>query len=384
GDKTITEIAFDLTHNSGTSNILPNFKIIFKPTTATTLTGAFANTSDGTIVFQAPTYQMPAPAATGWHTWDVEDYVLPAGQNLIIEVVWGLLDDYCGSGDEFTVNGTQVAENRAAYGYSDSELSPGYDGSSNILPNLFVTFEATEEPVSHNVTFTVTEDGTTPLEGASVKIGSATYLTNTDGVVNISLYEGDYIFGATKTGYSKVENQELALTEDKNIAISLSRVMYINFNIIGQWNTVVTDAVVTLNDQAYPAGQYMIEGLVAGSYTYSINALHYFPKTGQIDITEFDNQIDIELIADGTELDNNNQSQLSVYPNPAKDVLNVRLGNTLTADVQIINIIGEVVSSHKVVNGALNINTQSLPVGTYFVRIMTNEKLTVKKVSIVR
>jgi len=384
GDKTITEIAFDLARCSSSANNLANFKIIFKPTTATTLTGAFANTADGTVVFQSASYQMPAPTATGWHTWDIEDYELPAGQNLIIEVIWGLIPNYCASGNFFTTNSTEVAENRVVYGYDDNQASPTYDGSSNKLPNLFVTYEATEEPVSHSVTFTVTEDGTTPLEGASVKIGSATYLTNTDGVVNVSLYEGDYNFGATKTGYSKVENQELALTENKNIAISLSRVMYINFNIIGQWNAVVTNAVITLNDQAYPAGQYMIEGLVAGSYTYTVNAPYYFQKTGQIDITEFDNQIDIELIADGTGLDNNNQGQLSVYPNPAKDVLNVRLGNTLTADVQIINIIGEVVSSHNVVNGALNINTQSLPVGTYFVRIMSNDKLTVKKVSIVR
>lgn len=70
-------------------------------------------------------------------------------------------------------------------------------------------------------------------------------------------------------------------------------------------------------------------------------------------------------------------SDFVVYPNPAKDVLNVRFNNPLAQDTRVVlfNSIGQPVYEQVALAGAiaLQINLQNLPAAAYTVRILSNE-----------
>lgn len=70
-------------------------------------------------------------------------------------------------------------------------------------------------------------------------------------------------------------------------------------------------------------------------------------------------------------------SAVSVYPNPANDVIFV----SEVANITVINMIGQVVAS---VNNANQINVSALPTGNYIVKVQNNNNSIVQKISIVR
>lgn len=73
------------------------------------------------------------------------------------------------------------------------------------------------------------------------------------------------------------------------------------------------------------------------------------------------------------------QTSISVYPNPAKDVVNVTIANGLRMNdvtFRLMDVRGQVmkvVSSRKLSGGDLQINTSDLPAGMYFYMIDVGE-----------
>lgn len=77
---------------------------------------------------------------------------------------------------------------------------------------------------------------------------------------------------------------------------------------------------------------------------------------------------------------------VTLYPNPAQDVLNIEI-NTLQikdASVSIINNLGQVVWEQSVTDKKFQINTQSLSTGLYTVIIKNNGQSKIEKVSILK
>jgi len=74
-----------------------------------------------------------------------------------------------------------------------------------------------------------------------------------------------------------------------------------------------------------------------------------------------------------------NEELVSVYPNPANDVLNISANNI--ESVEIFNLIGETVASY---GNMKVINTADLSIGTYIVKVITDSKVFTQKINIVR
>ena len=74
-----------------------------------------------------------------------------------------------------------------------------------------------------------------------------------------------------------------------------------------------------------------------------------------------------------------NNLSLGIYPNPAKDVINIRT-NAQSFEYQLINSIGQVVlSGNGEGNAELNVNEFS---GVYFLRVIANGNSEIQKVII--
>ena len=72
------------------------------------------------------------------------------------------------------------------------------------------------------------------------------------------------------------------------------------------------------------------------------------------------------------------KQNVSVYPNPANDVLNIELGDN-QSDVVIYNSLGQVVRRYENVSGDMQINVEDLNAGMYFVKVGDNVEKVVKR-----
>ncbi len=71
---------------------------------------------------------------------------------------------------------------------------------------------------------------------------------------------------------------------------------------------------------------------------------------------------------------NKNDDNIVVYPNPAKNQLNVIFNaNTDAKTIAICNLIGNVVSVFKVNGNSAGMNIENLPTGVYFMRVMNSQ-----------
>lgn len=77
-------------------------------------------------------------------------------------------------------------------------------------------------------------------------------------------------------------------------------------------------------------------------------------------------------------------NQLTVYPNPANDVINVLLPAAQVFDVLIADVAGKTVLEFENINGGLEIKTISLEQGSYFIEAKNSELTLRKKFEIVR
>ena len=96
-------------------------------------------------------------------------------------------------------------------------------------------------------------------------------------------------------------------------------------------------------------------------------------------ISDFGNDLFIDDISTNLSTPaaiNNFTSELSIYPNPVKEVLTI---NGIYNSIEILDIYGKIVLSS---NATQTINVSSLSNGVYFVNINTENSITVKKITI--
>ena len=81
----------------------------------------------------------------------------------------------------------------------------------------------------------------------------------------------------------------------------------------------------------------------------------------------------------------NGNEKLTIYPNPAKDVLNITIASNITVlSYRLVNILGEVVleSNQNYSNEQLSLDISSFPKGQYVLVVNTSSEVITKKVLI--
>ncbi|MBU0487974.1 MAG: hypothetical protein KKD31_08505 [Bacteroidetes bacterium] len=138
----ITHIAFDITQVSSVSyRSFVNFTIKMKHTSTSSFGTAFEDVSGATTVFTSAPYTMPS--ATGWLTFDINDFSYNGSDNLLIEILWG--DNGTYTSTYYKVNSTDYSSGSnylVVCGYADSETPPSYDERSYFRPNIKLTKSA--------------------------------------------------------------------------------------------------------------------------------------------------------------------------------------------------------------------------------------------------
>ena len=65
--------------------------------------------------------------------------------------------------------------------------------------------------------------------------------------------------------------------------------------------------------------------------------------------------------------------QMSVYPNPTRDLVNV-VSNQIIEKVEVINLLGQTLISKKSTLNEVSINLDNLPTATYILRVTSDNK----------
>ena len=90
-----------------------------------------------------------------------------------------------------------------------------------------------------------------------------------------------------------------------------------------------------------------------------------------------------DLLVYGTTLDADNFqiNQISVYPNPSKDVFYVKLNNSTPFDLRVTDITGKIVYTKKQINSGtpFPLQMEAYSSGVYFLQIEANNQLTTRK-----
>ncbi|TVR42222.1 MAG: T9SS C-terminal target domain-containing protein [Bacteroidia bacterium] len=418
GEKTITELAFEIINASTSHNQLPNFYIRMMHTTSSVLTN-FINTANAVEVYHANPYTMPM--STGWHHWELQEYFEYNGEdNLLVEVVWGSLPNW--TSNFYRVASTNVGANRVAYGFSDWNDIPPFSGTSAVRPNLWLAFaaEATDDVVG--LSFVILGEEEEALENAVVRIGSMDKFTDEVGTVSYTLLPGNYHYTVTKESYlphvDSVELEEDTVVEVNMLLetfpvtfnVNLSRAIEFNllenFNPNGHHIMITGDMVGWAAPGEKPDKQIMEQisedppiysithHLVPGEYFYKYfsDAIGEGWDGGEWpgDPNRYIEIIDTELIIDemfgpdDLSVVESGEVSLTLFPNPARTMLNMRSNEDIT-NVRIVDILGQVVYSQSI-SGATHheIDVSGFRTGIYMVQVTTTRGVVTHRVQVTR
>jgi len=93
---------------------------------------------------------------------------------------------------------------------------------------------------------------------------------------------------------------------------------------------------------------------------------HWVPVYEPYDIPMFEDGI-LSVGENGTKT-----STTDVYPNPGKDVLNIRTA-LQNAHVEIYDLSGKLIFNHEITGSITSINTENWPAGVYIWKVYTNQ-----------
>jgi uncharacterized membrane protein len=217
GELNIQEIAFDFT-NIGEYETFNNMIVNILETDLTEIaSGLYVDMSESTEVLNEEVYTMPTE--NGWFSMDVTDFVFDTQNNLIVEIIWG--DNGAWDSNKYTVNCTNTAYNSVAYGYADYETPPDYDDVTTTRPNVTFFIEGEEPGESYNITFTVVDEGSTPMTNASVMVGSYNQDVDENGQAMFELAADDYYYTVHAEGCSPHTNVVMSVSEDDEVTVMM-------------------------------------------------------------------------------------------------------------------------------------------------------------------
>ena len=135
--------------------------------------------------------------------------------------------------------------------------------------------------------------------------------------------------------------------------------------------------------------QYRVAG---GTYTSATSNTNNYTITGLTGLTNYEIQVQA-VCANGTSdwctaitaqttnvgIENYLESSVTLYPNPAKEYVDIRVNDLNVTGMQVYDVYGKLINTITVIDNPTRINVSSLANGMYFVRVTTEEGVVTKQ-----
>ena len=173
--------------NSESQTTFKNLSIRFLSSSVKSLGINYTSMDSSVLVAKFDSYKIPRKK--GWVTFDVSDFNLTSGKNLIVEVVWGLNSYSTSYQNSFEVYAHKTDYSCSTFGYHDTQYPPPVRNTDQYRPDLrLVPKPAAKNPIS----FALFSEEQIPYFSYQIKIGTQILSSNPDGIVNLSLPVGSF------------------------------------------------------------------------------------------------------------------------------------------------------------------------------------------------
>jgi len=231
------------------------------------------------------------------------------------------------------------------------------------------------EKVYYNVKFIVTDENGN-LEGASVDFRGEQIITDANGVAAFETLAGnEFSYEITMDGYDTYAEVISVTDQDQEINVTLAKETFpVKFKVIDN-DGFVENASVEFNGETKNTNQYGIVeffSIIQENAAYVVSIDGYDMIDGAVNI-EGEKEVKIHLIKTGVE--DNESFTAKVYPNPAKDYLNITIPEELKGgSIRIYNIIGNLVLERELTELTTNIDLSGKSKGIYLYSISKDNK----------
>jgi uncharacterized membrane protein len=319
--------------------------------------------------------------------WNASD--LPAGQNHYAEPA--VIDLSAFAGQEIQIAWNNVAENGLWYDWALDNISVG---GTKISLDALVSVSATEQgsnasardqkslrPVSR-------EDMGWRNTAGKVFTGFNVFLNDMTTPVATEVSAESFMFSDLPSGAHVAGVQSVYTTgtsEIITINFSIEEVIEtytLTFDVKNTAGDQITNAVVTLDGTTHEAGIYTFAELLPGTYAYTIQKEGYFDISNVVTIVDDNILLEITMQVDDTSVPQIAGHEIRIYPNPAREVLNIT-SDAIILEVQVIDMLGHVVHHEQAGTEVHVMGVSGLKPGIYLLRVATSKDITTHRVQIV-
>ena len=284
-------------------------------------------------------------------------------------------------GDWTNDAGDYVFEGVEAGEYTYTVTAEGYfdaSGDTEVV-DQDITVTVVMELEAYTVTFVVEDQDGAAITDAVVTLGDWT--NDAGDYVFEGVVPGEYEYMVTADGYYPAEG-DVEVEDDVTVDVTLELIVYtVTFVVEDEDGAAITDAVVTLGDWTNDAGDYVFEDVAPGDYSYSVTADGYFDAAGDVSVAD-DVTVEVTLEIDDTSVPETGLIQLTIYPNPVRETLNIESDGALIEEVRTIDMLGQVVYSTRVQDYRHSINVTGFRNGVYFIQVTTSQGVQTHRVQV--
>ncbi|MFO8235408.1 MAG: T9SS type A sorting domain-containing protein [Bacteroidales bacterium] len=246
-------------------------------------------------------------------------------------------------------------------------------------------YESTILQTLYKVTFSVTDEGDSPVESAIIDVEGEALTTDANGQATLDTVNGDYDYTIMKTGYNDYTATFTVDDSDLTEEIVLAETFYtVTFSVTDKEDSPVESATIDIDGESLTTGsdgEASVE-LVNGDYEYTVSAEGYDDAEGNVEVDGADVIEELSLTTVATNIENPEGVNVIVYPVPASESV-VLESNSVIELLKLVNLEGMVLKTIEPSSTRVSIDMQEYAAGYYMLHIKDdNGRITIKQILI--